>query len=65
MARKKNKVINTRVAGVSFANEDGTERQDVIKGLAMGERVLLVRDPENEHDFYATQVQTQSGQVIG
>ena len=31
----------------------------------MGERVFLVRDYENEHDFYATQVQTESGQVIG
>lgn len=31
----------------------------------MGERVFLVRDRDNEHDLYATRVQTQSGQVIG
>ena len=65
MARKKTKVINTKVAGVTYANPDGTKRQDLIKELTMGEQVLLVRDHENEHDFYATQVQTQSGQVIG
>ena len=65
MARKKSKVINTKVAGVTFANEDGTKRQDIIKGLTMGERVLLVRDHENEHDFYAVQVQTMEGEVIG
>ena len=62
---QKPKIINTRVAGVSFANDDGTSRQDIIKGLTMGDRVLLVRDKENEHDFYATRVQTVSGQVIG
>lgn len=62
---QKPKVINTRVAGVSFANDDGTSRQDIIKGLTMGDRVLLVRDKENEHDFYAVQVQTMDGEVIG
>ena len=65
VASKKTKIINTRVAGVSFVNPDGTERQDIIKELTMGERVLLVRDHENEDDYYATQVQTESGQVIG
>ena len=62
---KNTKVINTKLTGVTRANEDGTERQDLIKGLKMGEQVLLVRDHENEHDLYATQVQTESRQVIG
>ncbi len=61
MAPRKSTIINTKLAGVSHANPDGTERQDLI----MGEMVLLVRDHGNEHDYYATQVQTQSGQTIG
>lgn len=65
MARKKTKVINTKLAGVSQTNPDGTERQDIIKDLIMGEIVLLVRDHGNDHDLYATQVQTQLGEVIG
>ena len=64
-SKKFPKIINTKLAGVTFANEDGTERQDIIKGLTMGERVLLVRDAENEHDFYAVQVQTLEGEIIG
>ncbi len=65
MATKKSKFINTKVAGVTFANDDGTQRQDIIKGLTMGEQVLLVRDHDNEHDFYAVQVQTTEKEVIG
>ncbi|MDE2924933.1 MAG: hypothetical protein OXT71_00835 [Acidobacteriota bacterium] len=59
------RVINTKLAGVSRSNPDGTERQDIIKDLTMGELVLLVRDHGNEYDLYATQVQTQSGETIG
>ena len=65
MASKNTRVINTKLAGVSQSNPDGTGRQDLIKDLIMGELVLLVRDHGNEHDLYATQVQTQSGEVIG
>lgn len=65
VARKRTQVINTKLAGVSQANPDGTERQDLIKNLTMGEMVLLVRDHGNDHDLYATQVQAQSGEVIG
>ena len=65
MARKKSRVINTILAGASQSNPDGTERQDLIKDLIMGEMVLLVRDRRNEHDLYATQVRTQSGETIG
>ena len=65
IAGNKTKTIITKVAGVTQSNPDGTERQDIIKDLKMGENILLVRDYENEHDLYATQVQTGSGQVIG
>ena len=62
---KKTKIINVRVAGTSRTNPDGTERQDIIRSLTMGERVHLVRDRENENDLYAVRVQSESGQVIG
>ena len=41
MAPRKSTIINTKLAGVSQANPDGTERQDLIKDLIMGEMVLL------------------------
>ena len=37
VAGKKTKVINTKLAGVSHTNPDGTERQDIIKDLKMGD----------------------------
>ena len=54
-----------RVRGVSFANPDGTFRQEIIKALKVGERVNLVADPLNPHDRWAVGVFTIDGQQIG
>lgn len=41
----------TSVAGVKFANEDGTSRQEVLAGICKG-------DKKNEHRFIASLVPT-------
>ena len=40
------KSMTTRVVGVSFDNDDGTGRQDIISGLSVGEALLL-----NYHEY--------------
>jgi single-stranded-DNA-specific exonuclease len=52
--------ICTRVAGVTF---DG--RQGVIARLAIGEEILLKREPTNPYDPNAIRVERQNGQQIG
>ena len=52
------------VVGESFANADGTPRQDIIKSLKLGERLVLIAEPENPHDDKAVAVQSPLG-VIG
>ena len=52
--------IETRVAGVSFEN-----RQAIVALLTEGERVSLVRDPENPFDPNAVQVVRWDHQQIG
>ena len=40
------KSMTARVVGVSFDNDDGTSRQDIISGLSVGEALLL-----NYHEY--------------
>ena len=48
--------IQTRVAGVSFENRDGSLRQTYVRRVKKGDRVLLRREPENLYDPYALAV---------
>ncbi len=41
--------FNTRVAGVSYKNPDGTERQEILLRLDPGDIAGLVREPDNPH----------------
>ena len=52
--------IKTRVVGVSFNN-----RQGIVSNLQPGEKVLLVREPENQFDPHAVKVTRQDGQQFG
>lgn len=54
------RTIWTRLRGVSFDH-----RQDVVARLQPGERVWLVREPDNPYDPNAIQVVTRSHAVIG
>jgi hypothetical protein len=57
--------IHTKVAGVAYRNLDGTQRQDIIQGMKVGEKLLLVPEPTNPHDKDAIQVVRLTGEVIG
>ena len=51
----------TKVAGVSFENEDGESRQSIIRKCNEGGTVLLEREPDNPHDRYAIAVFARAG----
>lgn len=53
------------VAGVTFKNDDGTPRQRIVKKCKGGERLVLRRDPDNEHDQFAVAVHRANGDQIG
>lgn len=53
------------VRGESFTNDDGSERQDIIRALRAGTPMQLVADPINPHDRHAVKVLTPAGQQIG
>ena len=38
------------VRGESYQNDDGTNRQEIIKELKVGQPVNLIADPMNKHD---------------
>ena len=44
------------VAGESFRNEDGTDRQGIIAGCRVGDPLVLVPEPDNDHDENAIKV---------
>ncbi|WP_274363743.1 HIRAN domain-containing protein [Paenibacillus thermotolerans] len=53
------------VAGITHKNEDGSKRADVAFSCHYGQKLLLVRDPENPYDSNAVQVLTEYGQQLG
>lgn len=54
-----------KIAGVTFPNEDGTERQKIISRCRVGERLILRHDPENGFSPFATQVLRTNGEQLG
>lgn len=54
-----------KVSGVTFPNDDGTERQHIIRNCRSGELLVLRHDPFNRYRRFATQVLRQTGQQIG
>lgn len=58
-------VYYTKVAGVTQKNDDGSDRQKILKKCRAGEKVNLIRDPENPHDKNAIKVCRESGEQLG
>jgi len=61
-------VANTFIVGIrgeSYQNDDGTNRQEIIKQLKVGQAINLVADPMNKHDRNAVAVLTANGKQIG
>jgi hypothetical protein len=55
----------TKVAGVSHRNDDGTQRQRIIKRCQVHEQLVLEHDPRNRHDPNAVRVCRLHGEQLG
>jgi len=54
-----------KVAGVTFPNDDGSERQEIIRRCKPGEQLALRPDAYNEYSIFATQVVRRNGEQLG
>jgi hypothetical protein len=54
-----------QVAGESHRNDDGTDRQAIIRRCRVGELLVLQHEPDNPHDINAIRVLRQNGEQIG
>ncbi|MEB3284157.1 MAG: HIRAN domain-containing protein [Candidatus Sericytochromatia bacterium] len=57
--------VETRIAGVTFDNPDGTSRQALARLLVPGDPLLLVREPMNPFDQNAIALQARDGKAGG
>lgn len=53
----------TKIAGVTFPNEDGGSRQALLRVLKAGDTVTLKRSWLNDHDPNAIEVHSAEGQI--
>jgi hypothetical protein len=53
------------VAGVSYNNDDGSNRQTIISRCRPGEQLMLIREPENTFDPGAVKVVRTNGWQLG
>lgn len=53
------------LAGINHINMAGTHRQSVIARCAVGEEIVLARDPENPYDENAIRCLRRNGEDIG
>lgn len=51
------------VVGESFENEDGSDRQEIIELLKVGDPIELVPEPNNPYDRNAIAVFSRKGQI--
>jgi len=58
-------VYETKVAGVSKDNADGTSRQEIIRReVAEGDKLTLEAEPTNHYDANAIKVRSSNGSQI-
>lgn len=55
----------SKVAGVTFQNEDGTERQDILRFCSPGEQLILIHDVDNDFSCNAVEVRRLNGLQLG
>lgn len=55
----------TRVAGVTYPNADGSDRQSLVALCRVGERIEFVRERNNPHDPFAVRVERWDGSQVG
>ena len=49
-------IMDTRIAGVTFDNPDGSSRQELLQKLKPNAKLVLKREPTNQHDENAVKV---------
>jgi hypothetical protein len=59
------RTFQTKVAGVTYNNSDGTKRQDILRKCTVGEHLILQRDYDNTFDEYAIAVLRETKEQIG
>jgi len=55
----------TKVAGVSFRNRDGSNRQEAIQRCRSHEQLFIEAEPDNPVDANAVQVVKETGEQLG
>jgi hypothetical protein len=58
-------VVETRVAGISFENRDGSSRQALASAVAVGTRLVLCREPLNPFDEWAIALMVSTPELAG
>jgi len=58
-------VTHSKVVGISFKNEDNTDRQTIARNLNKGDILELRRDPLNIFDKFCIEIFTSDGHKIG
>lgn len=56
---------SVNVAGVTFCNDDGSDRQAIISRCKPGEQLMLIREPDNKFDSGAIKVVRKKGLQLG
>jgi hypothetical protein len=46
------------IEGVTYANDDGSRRQEIIRNCKKGDELILLREPSNSYDINAIKVCT-------
>lgn len=62
---RKNPGFITKVVGVTYKNEDGASRQMILRDCFEGDKLTLVRQPDNPKDSDAIAIFTKFGEQIG
>jgi hypothetical protein len=57
--------IKTKLVGVTHKNEDGTSRQELLKDMREGERIVLAYEENNPKSDHAVAAYNSIGQKLG
>lgn len=55
--------VELKVVGVTFKNDDGSSRKDLIFNMCDQSPIMLEREPNNKYDPNAIKVITDGGQI--
>ena len=58
-------IFKSKIVGVTFKNEDGSNRQEIIEKTRINNKIYLTRDYENEFDKFAIKVLNDKKEQIG